>query len=204
MFSALARARQPCLALIADQREHRCGVTAALVASRRCERSGASWAHLGLALLVAAGVFTQVYLIGAYIFGAGQEALDAHRPVGFTVHGFEVLILVTALLAWLPPAPTSVSRCSWRSAGQFNSRCPARRNESARCTRSAPCSCSSSPPCSSAGTCAIAAPSSTTLPQPPRRAGGSHRGRGDAVHDAAVRARPAVPLWLQVAISGSG
>jgi hypothetical protein len=72
-------------------------------------RRGASWAHLGLALLVAAGVFAQVYLIGAYIFGAGPGALDAHRTVGFTVHGFEVLILVTALVAWLPPADVGLS-----------------------------------------------------------------------------------------------
>jgi hypothetical protein len=65
-------------------------------------RRGAIWVHLGLVALVIAGVFAQVYLIGAYIFGAGIEALDAHRAVGFTVHAFEVLILVAALIAWLP------------------------------------------------------------------------------------------------------
>jgi hypothetical protein len=67
------------------------------------------WTHLALAVLVAAGVFVQVYLIGAYIFGAGSEALDAHRTVGFTVHGFEVLILVAALVAWLPRADLGLS-----------------------------------------------------------------------------------------------
>jgi hypothetical protein len=67
------------------------------------------WTHLALAVLVAAGVFAQVYLIGAYIFGAGSEALDAHRSVGFTVHGFEVLILVAALIAWLPRADLGLS-----------------------------------------------------------------------------------------------
>lgn len=72
-------------------------------------RRGATWAHLGLAVLVVAGVFVQVYLIGAYIFGAGVEALDAHRTVGFTVHGFEVLILITALVAWLPRADLGLS-----------------------------------------------------------------------------------------------
>jgi hypothetical protein len=72
-------------------------------------RRGAGVAHLGLALLVVLGVFVQVYLIGAYIFGAGPEALDAHRDVGFTVHGFEVLILVTALVAWLPRADLGLS-----------------------------------------------------------------------------------------------
>jgi hypothetical protein len=72
-------------------------------------RRGALLAHLGLAVLVVAGVFAQVYLIGAYIFGAGVEALDAHRTVGFTVHGFEVLILITALVAWLPRADLGLS-----------------------------------------------------------------------------------------------
>jgi hypothetical protein len=72
-------------------------------------RRGATWVHLGLALIVVAGVFAQVYLIGAYIFGAGSEALDAHRTVGFTVHGFEVLILVAALVAWLPRADLGLS-----------------------------------------------------------------------------------------------
>jgi hypothetical protein len=41
-------------------------------------------------------------LIGAYIFGAGEAALNAHRTVGFTVHGLEVLVFVVALVAWLP------------------------------------------------------------------------------------------------------
>src|SRR5215217_6728765 len=72
-------------------------------------RRGALWAHLGLALLVVAGVFVQVYLIGAYIFGAGSDVLQAHRTAGFTVHGFEVLILVAALVAWLPLADLGLS-----------------------------------------------------------------------------------------------
>jgi hypothetical protein len=72
-------------------------------------RRGARWTHLALALLVGAGVFAQVYLIGAYIFGAGVEALDAHRTVGFTVHAFEVLILVAALVAWLPRTDLGLS-----------------------------------------------------------------------------------------------
>jgi hypothetical protein len=65
-------------------------------------RRGAGWLHLALALAIVLGVFLQVYLIGAYIFGAGQGALDAHRTVGFTVHGLEVLVFVAALVAWLP------------------------------------------------------------------------------------------------------
>jgi hypothetical protein len=65
-------------------------------------RRGAAWLHLALALAIALGVFVQVYLIGAYLFGAGGGALDAHRDAGFTVHGLEVLILLVALVAWLP------------------------------------------------------------------------------------------------------
>jgi len=65
-------------------------------------RVGGRWAHLVLALAVVAGVFVQVYLIGAYIFGAGQRALDAHKQAGWTVHGFELLVFVAALVAWLP------------------------------------------------------------------------------------------------------
>jgi len=72
-------------------------------------RRGATWTHLGLALLVVAGVFAQVYLIGAYMFGAGSEALDAHRTVGFTVHAFEVLIFFAALVAWLPRTDLGLS-----------------------------------------------------------------------------------------------
>ena len=65
-------------------------------------RVGGRWVHLVLALAVVAGVFVQVYLIGAYIFGAGQGALDAHKTAGWTVHGFEMLVFVAALVAWLP------------------------------------------------------------------------------------------------------
>ena len=65
-------------------------------------RAGGRWVHLVLALAVVAGVFVQVYLIGAYIFGAGQGALDAHKTAGWTVHGFEMLVFVAALVAWLP------------------------------------------------------------------------------------------------------
>lgn len=72
-------------------------------------RRAALLVHLSLALLVVAGVFAQVYLIGAYIFGAGSGALDAHRTLGFTVHGFEVLILLAAFVAWLPRADLGLS-----------------------------------------------------------------------------------------------
>jgi len=102
------------VALIGIQRQRRRGRAAAArsvgaMGAIHTIRRGATWVHLGLALLVAAGVFVQVYLIGAYIFGAGSEALDAHRSVGFTAHAFEVLILIAALVAWLPRAVLALS-----------------------------------------------------------------------------------------------
>jgi hypothetical protein len=69
---------------------------------RRLVRASADWLHLIFASAIVVGVFVQVYLIGAYIFGAGQGALDAHETVGFTAHGFEVLVFVAAVIAWLP------------------------------------------------------------------------------------------------------
>jgi hypothetical protein len=68
----------------------------------RFVRRAAGWLHLGLASAVVLGVFLQVYLIGSYIFGAGQGALDAHKSMGWTVHGLEMLVFVAALVAWLP------------------------------------------------------------------------------------------------------
>ena len=58
---------------------------------------------------IVTGVFVQVYLIGAYIFGAGEEALDLHKSLGYTVHGFEVLLFILALVAWLPRADLLLS-----------------------------------------------------------------------------------------------
>jgi hypothetical protein len=81
---------------------HRVAAVAAL-------RRGAGWLHLALALAIGLGVFVQVYLIGAYIFGAGSAALDAHTDVGFTVHGLEVLLFLAALVAWLPRGDVGLS-----------------------------------------------------------------------------------------------
>lgn len=69
-----------------------------LVAVRR----GAGALHLVAAAVVVVGVCAQVYLIGGYLFGAGTDALDLHRDVGFSTHLVEVLVLVLALVAWLP------------------------------------------------------------------------------------------------------
>jgi hypothetical protein len=65
-------------------------------------RRAAARVHVGLAALVVLAVFVQVYLIGAYLFGAGQDLLEAHRSVGFSSHLVECLVLVAALVAWLP------------------------------------------------------------------------------------------------------
>jgi hypothetical protein len=79
------------------------------VGSLAALRRGAARLHLALALAIALGVFLQVYLIGAYIFGAGSDALDAHTSVGFTIHGIEVLLFLVALVAWLPRADVGLS-----------------------------------------------------------------------------------------------
>jgi len=65
-------------------------------------RNGAAWVHLVLAGAIVAGVFAQVYLIGAYVFGAGTGALDAHESVGWTVHSLELLVALLAIVAWMP------------------------------------------------------------------------------------------------------
>lgn len=63
-------------------------------------RRSALWIETVLAALVVIGVCVQVYLIGAYTFRAGKDALDAHRNVGGIVHIVEVLVLVAALVAF--------------------------------------------------------------------------------------------------------
>ena len=65
--------------------------------------------HLALALLIVAGVVVQVYLIGGYIFGAGDGALDAHTAVGWSVHTCEMLLFLAALAAWLPRGEIGLS-----------------------------------------------------------------------------------------------
>ena len=65
-------------------------------------RRAAALLHLSLAVLIAAAVIVQVYLIGAYIFGAGQGALDAHKSAGWSAHAGEMLLLAAAVVARLP------------------------------------------------------------------------------------------------------
>jgi hypothetical protein len=68
----------------------------------RVVRTAADWLNVVFASAIVVGVFVQVYLIGSYVFGAGQGALDAHRAVGFALQGPELFVLLTALIAWLP------------------------------------------------------------------------------------------------------
>ncbi len=63
-------------------------------------RRTALWFVLVLASLVVLGVLVQVYLIASYIFGAGSDALDAHKATGNVVWGAEILALVAGLVAW--------------------------------------------------------------------------------------------------------
>ncbi len=58
------------------------------------------WINLVLAVLVVVGVFVQVYLIASYFFGAGQDALDAHKNLGGIVHIVEVLVFLSAIGAY--------------------------------------------------------------------------------------------------------
>jgi hypothetical protein len=50
--------------------------------------------------LVVLGVFVQVYLIAAYIFGAGSSALDAHKTIGNIVLAAEILAGVAGVVGW--------------------------------------------------------------------------------------------------------
>ncbi len=63
-------------------------------------RRGFTWAVIVAASLVVLGVFLQVYFIASYIFGAGEDALDAHKDLGGLVHLFEVLALLAAIGAY--------------------------------------------------------------------------------------------------------
>jgi hypothetical protein len=63
-------------------------------------KRGFQWALLVTAGLVVLGVFLQVYFIAAYMFGAGQDALDAHTGLGGIVHMVEVLAFIAALVAY--------------------------------------------------------------------------------------------------------
>lgn len=63
-------------------------------------RTRALWVQSGLGALVGIGVLVQVYLIAAYIFGAGTSALNAHKSAGWVVLVLEILVFLVGLAAW--------------------------------------------------------------------------------------------------------
>jgi len=59
------------------------------------------WVSLVLSSIVVIGVVVQLYLIAAWIFGAGKGALDAHKLVGGAiVHPAEILVFLVSFGAW--------------------------------------------------------------------------------------------------------
>lgn len=59
------------------------------------------WVSLVLASIVVIGIVIQLYLIAAWIFGAGKGALDAHKAVGgAVVHPAEILVFLVSFGAW--------------------------------------------------------------------------------------------------------
>jgi hypothetical protein len=60
------------------------------------------WANLILAVLVAVGVFVQVYLIATYVFSGLHDtnALNHHKDLGGIVHIVEVLVFLSAIGAY--------------------------------------------------------------------------------------------------------
>lgn len=66
-------------------------------------RKAFHWLHLVAATLVVVGVFVQVYLAAAALFGATD--MGAHEDSGgIFVHNAELLVLLCAIVAWLPRA----------------------------------------------------------------------------------------------------
>jgi hypothetical protein len=58
------------------------------------------WLYLTTATLVAAGVLLQAFSIAAYVRGAGSGALDLHQTGGFITHSIEIVVFLTALVAF--------------------------------------------------------------------------------------------------------
>jgi hypothetical protein len=63
-------------------------------------RLGFVWLSLVTAALVAVGVLLQAFSIAAYMRGAGADALDMHKTVGFLTHSVEIVVGLAALVGY--------------------------------------------------------------------------------------------------------
>jgi hypothetical protein len=55
------------------------------------------WLYVVTASIVVVGVLLQAFSIAAYVRGAGQDALDMHKTVGFITHSIEIIVFLVAL-----------------------------------------------------------------------------------------------------------
>jgi hypothetical protein len=68
------------------------------------------WLYVATALIVVLGVLLQAFSIAAFVRGAGEEALEMHKTVGFITHSVEIIVFLVTLVAywgiwrrlWLP------------------------------------------------------------------------------------------------------
>jgi hypothetical protein len=64
------------------------------------------WLYVATALIVVLGVLLQAFSIAAFVRGAGEEALEMHKTVGFITHSDVGCLLgdLAAALASVSPA----------------------------------------------------------------------------------------------------
>jgi hypothetical protein len=68
------------------------------------------WLYVVTASILVVGVLLQAFSIAAYVRGAGEDALDMHKTVGFLAHSVEIVVFLVALVGywgmwrrlWLP------------------------------------------------------------------------------------------------------
>ncbi len=58
------------------------------------------WLFLITSAIVVLAVFVQAFSIAAYVRGAGKDALDMHKTVGFLTHSVEILVFLAAVGAY--------------------------------------------------------------------------------------------------------
>jgi hypothetical protein len=59
-----------------------------------------TWIFTGSALVVAVGVLWQAFTIASYVRGAGSEARDLHVIGAYVTHTLEIVVFVSALVAF--------------------------------------------------------------------------------------------------------